>query len=65
MRGTGIILFMRRSRAEEDEIYAPAKFIDDYNIKKGSIDERYLPYVKEVAAAIYDACYRKVESSKK
>jgi hypothetical protein len=45
----------------DEEIYALAKFIGDYNMKKGSIDERYLPYVFEVAAAIYDAGYRKVE----
>lgn len=48
----------RRSRQEEEEIYALAKFIGDYNMQEGSIDERYLPYVKEVATAIYDAGYR-------
>lgn len=57
-------LFERRSRQEEEEIYALAKFIGDYNMQKGNIDERYLPYVREVAAAIYDAGYRKVESPK-
>ena len=57
-------LFERRSRQEEEEIYALAKFIGDYNMQKGSIDERYLPYVREVATAIYDAGYRKVESPK-
>lgn len=57
-------LFFRRSKAEEDEIYALAKFIGDYNMQKGSIDERYLPYVREVAAAIYDAGYRKVAPAK-
>ncbi len=57
-------LFERRSRQEEEEIYALAKFISDYNMQKGSIDERYLPYVKEVASAIYDAGYRKVKSPK-
>lgn len=50
----------RRSAAEEEEIYALAKFIGDYNMQKGSIDERFLPYVREVAAAIYDEGYRKV-----
>ncbi|WP_195543088.1 hypothetical protein [Massiliimalia timonensis] len=56
--------FERRSHKEEEEIYTLAKFIGDYNMQKGSIDERYLPYVKEVATAIYDAGYRKVESPK-
>ena len=42
-----------------EEILELAKFIGDYNMQKGSIDERYLPYVKEVAEAIYDAGYRK------
>lgn len=41
-----------------------AKFIGDYNMQKGSIDERYLPYVWEVAEAIYDEGYRKTESYK-
>ena len=41
-----------------------AKFIGDHNMQKGSIDERYLPYVSEVAAAIYDAGYRKVAPTK-
>ena len=57
-------LFERRSRQEEEKIYALAKFIDDYNMQKSNIDERYLPYVKEVATAIYDAGYRKVKSPK-
>lgn len=52
--------FLQRSKEEETEIYELAKFIGDYNMQKGSIDERYLPYVREVAAAIYDAGYRKV-----
>ena len=52
--------FLQRSKEEETAIYELAKFIGDYNIQKGSIDERYLPYVREVAAAIYDAGYRKV-----
>ncbi len=30
----------------------------------GSIDKRYLPYVREIAAAIYDAGYRKVAPAK-
>lgn len=52
--------FLQRSKEEETEIYELAKFIGDYNMQKGSIDERYLPYVREVAAEIYDAGYRKV-----
>lgn len=52
--------FLQRSNEEETEICELAKFIGDYNMQKGSIDERYLPYVREVAAAIYDAGYRKV-----
>lgn len=52
--------FLQRSKEEETAIYELAKFIGDYNMQKGSIDERYLPYVREVAAAIYDAGYRKV-----
>ena len=52
--------FLQRSKEEETEIYDLAKFIGDYNMQKGSIDERYLPYVREVAAAIYDAGYRKM-----
>ena len=56
--------FSQRSQVEEAEIYELAKFIGDYNMQKGSIDERYLPYVREVAAAIYDAGYRKVAKPK-
>lgn len=52
--------FERRSIEEKEEILALAKFISNYNMQKGSIDERYLPYVTEVAAAIYDEGYRKV-----
>lgn len=52
--------FEQRSNEEMEEILALAKFIGDYNMQKGSIDERYLPYVTEVAAAIYDEGYRKV-----
>lgn len=52
--------FAERSNKETEEILALAKFIGDYNMQKGSIDERYLPYVREVAAAIYDEGYRKV-----
>ena len=52
--------FERRSIGETEEILALAKFIGNYNMQKGSIDERYLPYVTEVAAAIYDEGYRKV-----
>ena len=50
----------QRPPEEEAEIYELAKFIGDYNMKKGSIDQRYLPYVKEVAEAIYEEGYRKV-----
>lgn len=53
-------VFERRSIEEKEEILALAKFIGNYNMQKGSIDERYLPYVTEVAAAIYDEGYRKV-----
>ena len=52
--------FERRSIEEKEEILALAKFIGNYNMQKGSIDERYLPYVTEVAVAIYDEGYRKV-----
>ncbi len=52
--------FERRSIEEKEEILALAKFIGNYNMQKSSIDERYLPYVTEVAAAIYDEGYRKV-----
>ena len=52
--------FERRSIEKKEEILALAKFIGNYNMQKGSIDERYLPYVTEVAAAIYDEGYRKV-----
>ena len=45
--------------SKNEEIYELARFIGEYNMQKGSIDERYLPYVSEVAAAIYDAGYRK------
>lgn len=33
-------------------------------IQTGRSTERYLPYVREVAVAIYDAGYRKVASQK-
>ena len=36
--------FERRSIEEKEEILALAKFIGNYNMQKGSIDERYLPY---------------------
>lgn len=51
--------FVQRSKEEEQEIFDLAKFIGDYNIRGGSIDARFLPYVREVAAALYDAGYRK------
>lgn len=56
--------FPQRTKEEEEEIYALAKFIGDYNMQKGSIDQRYIPYVREIAAALYDAGYRKVASRK-
>lgn len=63
--GMTMNFFSQRSKEEEDEIYALARFIGDYNMQKGSIDARYLPYVKEVAAALYDAGYRKIALPKK
>lgn len=57
--------FEKRGIEEMEEILTLAKFIGDYNMQKGSIDERYLPYVTEVAAAIYDEGYRKVALPKK
>lgn len=51
--------FETRSKEEWEEIFALAKFIGDYNMRKGSIDERFLPYVSEIAAALYDEGYRK------
>lgn len=56
--------FQTRSKEEWEEILALAKFIGDYNMQKGSIDERYLPYVREVAEAIYDEGYRKADPRK-
>lgn len=52
--------FPHRRNEDITEILALAKLIGDYNMQKGSIDERYLPYVREVAEMIYDAGYRKV-----
>ncbi len=52
-----------RSNAEWDEMLALAKVISDYNMQNGGINERYLPYVREVAMAIYDEGYRKVMPS--
>ncbi len=49
-----------RSNAEWDEILALAKVISDYNMQNGGVEKRYLPYVREVAMAIYDEGYRKV-----
>lgn len=42
-----------------EEVNELAKFIGDYNMNKGSIDERYLPYVQDVARAILDEGWRK------
>lgn len=63
MKGMGNMgCFQTRSSEEWEEILALAKFIGDYNMQKGSTDERYLPYVREVAEAIYDEGYRKNSS---
>lgn len=35
--------FKHRPPEEMEEILELAKFIGDYNMQKGSIDERYLP----------------------
>lgn len=56
--------FETRSKEEYEEISALAKFIGDYNMQKGSIDARYLPYVSEVAAALYDEGYRRAAPRK-
>ena len=56
--------FKHRHPEEMEEILELAKFIGNYNMQKGSIDERYLPYVGEVAEAIYDEGYRKVAPRK-
>ena len=56
--------FKTRNSEEWEEIFALAKFIGDYNMQKGSIDERYLPYVREIAEAIYDEGYRKMTPCK-
>ena len=42
-----------------NEVVELAKFIGDYNMTKGSINERYLPYVSDVARAIIDEGWRK------
>ena len=63
--GNGCSSFFKHRPPEElDEILALAKFIGDYNMQTGSIDERYLPYVREVAEAIYDEGYRKTAPRK-
>ncbi len=54
-----------RNNAEWEAILSLAKVIGDYNMQKGSIDERYLPYVREVAMVLYDEGYRKAEPSEK
>lgn len=48
-----------RPKEETEEIYELAQFISDYNMRKGSVDERFLPYVSEIAMALYDEGYRK------
>ena len=47
----------------DDETMELAKFIGDYNMKKGSIDERYIPYVQDVARAIVDEGWHKNQPS--
>ncbi len=47
-----------RSKEETEEIYELAQFISDYNMRKGSIDERF-PYESAIAMALYDEGYRK------
>ena len=57
---------MDYSQQEQKEILAIANLICDFNMQKGSVGnrDRFLPYASEVAFAIYDAGYRKVESLK-
>ena len=40
-----------RSKEETEEIYELAQFISDYNMRKGSIDERFPPYESAIAMA--------------
>ena len=47
-----------KARSKE-EIYELAQFISDYNMRKGSIDERFPPYESAIAMALYDEGYRK------
>ncbi len=58
---------MEYTQQEQKEILAIANLICDFNIQKGSVGnrDRFLLYAAEVAFAIYDAGYRKVESPKK
>lgn len=51
--------FETHTKEEAEEIYELAQFIGDYNMRKGSINERFLPYVSEIAAALYDEGYRR------
>lgn len=56
----------QRKHNQELEIWELAHFIGDHNLQKGSIDERYLPYVGEVARAIVEiAGYRKADGVRK
>jgi len=55
---------MEYSQQEQKEILEIANLICDFNTHKGGVGERYLPYAAEVAAAIYDAGYRKVAPCK-
>lgn len=51
--------FETHTKEDAEEIYELAQFIGDYNMRKGSINERFLPYVSEIAAALYDEGYRR------
>lgn len=50
---------MKHEAFHDEEAMEIAKFLSDYNMQKGSIDERYIPYVTEVGQAMYDEGYRK------
>lgn len=50
---------MKHEAFHDEEAMEIAKFLSDYNMKKGSIDERYIPYVTEVGQAMYDEGYRR------
>lgn len=56
--------YQERSSEEQKEILEIAYLICDYNLQKGGVGDRYLPYAAEVAMAIYDEGYRKVAHRK-